>query len=98
MYYDTKASGARIRELRLANKLGQLELAERLNVSHGYISRIESGSKGCSVDLLIQLAEVFDTSLDYLILGKCGGVPDASHMKESIQQLIEGLESLKAKL
>ena len=76
MYYNTKASGARIRELRLAKKLDQIELAELLNVSHGYISRIESGKKGCSVDLMIQISEIFGTSLDYLILGKCNGVPD----------------------
>lgn len=44
MYYNTKASGARIRELRLAKKLDQIELAELQNVSHGYISRIESGT------------------------------------------------------
>lgn len=60
MYYNTKASGARIRELRLAKKLDQIELAELLNVSHGYIGRIESGKKGCSVDLLIQLSEIFN--------------------------------------
>ncbi len=98
MYYNTKDSGARIRELRIAKKLDQIELAELLNVSHGYISRIESGKKGCSVDLMIQISEIFDTSLDYLILGKCSGVPDATYMKESIQHLIDGLEHLKAKL
>ena len=32
MYYNMKASGARIRELRLAKKLDQIELAELLNV------------------------------------------------------------------
>ena len=53
MYYNTKASGARIRELRLAKKLDQIELAELLNVSHGYISRIESGKKG-SVLLVLE--------------------------------------------
>lgn len=98
MYYNTKASGARIRELRLAKKLDQIELAELLNVSHGYVSRIESGKKGCSVDLLIQLSEIFDTSLDYLILGRCRDIPDASHLKEDIQHLIGDLESLKEKL
>ena len=98
MYYNTKDSGARIREFRLAKKLDQTELAELLNVSHGYISRIESGKKGCSVDLMIQISEIFDTSLDYLILGKCSVVPDATYMKESIQHLIDGLEYLKAKL
>ena len=51
MYYNTKASGARIRELRLAKKLDQIELAELLNVSHGYISRIESGKKAKAIGL-----------------------------------------------
>ena len=80
MYFNTKASGARIRELRLAKKLDQIELAELLNVSHGYISRIESGKKGCSVDLMIQISEIFGTSLDYLILSKCHDVLDAHHL------------------
>lgn len=87
-----------IRELRLAKKLDQIELAELLNVSHGYISRIESGKKGCSVDLMIQISEIFGTSLDYLILGKCHDVLDAAHLKENIQQLIEDLEHFRAKL
>lgn len=34
MYYNTKASGARIRELRLAKKLDQIELAECLPRLH----------------------------------------------------------------
>ena len=86
MYYNTKASGARIRELRLAKKLDQIELAELLNVSHGYISRIESGKRGCSVDLMIQISEIFGTSLD------------AAHLKENIQHLIGDLEDFRAKL
>jgi len=73
-------------------------LAELLNVSHGYISRIESGKKGCSVDLMIQISEIFGTSLDYLILGKCHDVLDATHLKENIQHLIEDLEHFQAKL
>ena len=85
MYYNTKAGGARIRELRMAKKLDQIELAELLNISHGYISRIESGKKGCSVDLMIQISEIFGTSLDYLILGKCHDILDAAHLKENIQ-------------
>ena len=57
MYYNTKASGARIRELRIAKNFTQDDLAEHMNVSRGFISLIESGRKGCSVDLMIQLSE-----------------------------------------
>lgn len=56
MYYNTKASGARIRELRIAKNFTQDDLAEHMNVSRGFISLIESGKKGCSVDVLIVLS------------------------------------------
>lgn len=47
---------------------------------------------------MIQISEIFGTSLDYLILGKCHDVLDAAHLKENIQQLIEDLEHFRAKL
>ena len=62
MYYNTKASGARIRELRIAKNFTQDDLAEHMNVSHGYISFIESGKRGCSVDVLIALSNLFGVS------------------------------------
>lgn len=68
MYYNTK-SGARIRELRIAKNFTQDDLAEHMNVSHGYISFIESGKRGCSVDVLIALSNLFGVSIDYIVLG-----------------------------
>ena len=68
MYYNTKG-GARIRELRIAKDFTQDDLAEHMNVSHGYISFIESGKRGCSVDVLIALANLFGVSIDYIVLG-----------------------------
>ena len=69
MYYNTKASGARIRELRIAKNFTQDDLAEHMNVSRSFISLIESGKKGCSVDVLIVLSALFGVSIDYLVLG-----------------------------
>ena len=63
MYYNTKASGARIRELRIAKNFTQDNLAEHMNVSRGFISLIESGKKGCSVDVLIALSNLFGVSI-----------------------------------
>ena len=68
MYYNTKG-GARIRELRIAKNFTQDDLAEHMNVSHGYISFIESGKRGCSVDVLIVLSNLFGVSIDYIVLG-----------------------------
>ena len=68
MYYNTKG-GARIREFRIAKNFTQDDLAEHMNVSHGYISFIESGKRGCSVDVLIALSNLFGVSIDYIVLG-----------------------------
>ena len=68
MYYNTKG-GARIRELRIAKNFTRDDLAEHMNVSHGYISFIESGKRGCSVDVLIALSNLFGVSIDYIVLG-----------------------------
>ena len=70
MYFDMKASGKRIKELRRQQGLTQEMLSEMCGVSEGYIGRLENGQYGDSIDLLIELSELFGTSLDYLILGK----------------------------
>ena len=87
MYYNTKASGARIRELRIAKNFTQDELAEHMNVSHGFISLIESGKKGCSVDVLIALSNLFGVSIDYIVLGAATfTAPDSAALKAGIDR------------
>ena len=67
MNYDTKECGKRIRQLRLKSRLTQEQIANAVNVDQSFYGRIESGKKGCSVDLFIQLSVLFGVSLDYLI-------------------------------
>ena len=99
MYYNTKASGARIRELRIAKNLTQDDLAEHMNVSHGFISLIESGKRGCSVDVLIALSNLFGVSIDYLVLGTATlTAPDSAALKADIQELIGHLEKFRDRL
>ena len=69
MNYDTKRSGAYIQNLRIQNGYTQGQLAKMMNMDRSHLSRIESGSKGCSVDLFIQLSEFFHVSIDSLIFG-----------------------------
>lgn len=70
MYFDPKSSGARIKKLRTAYGLTQEQLSQHLNISDSHLRRLESGASGGSIDLLVEIAEYFDVSLDYLILGK----------------------------
>ena len=96
MNYDMKKSGARIRQLRINSGLTQEEVATALNVDRSYYNRLEAGKKGGSIDLFIQLSELFHTSLDYLITGRyLLESADGIQMKEDIEKLIEHLEHFK---
>ena len=56
--------------LRLENDMTRAKLAERLNVSVRLISYWEAGQRECSFDMLIEIAELFSVSVDYLLGGK----------------------------
>lgn len=102
MHYDMKQSGTYIQNLRIRNGYSQGELAKAMNIDQSFLSRIESGQKGCSVDMFIQFSEFFDVTLDALILGI---EPDALQeierkmcLKANIANLIDQLALLSAQL
>ena len=102
MNYNVKQSGERIRQLRIQNGLTQEKAANVLNIDQSYYGRIETGKRGCPVDLLVQLSDLFGVSLDYLILGKSSSdLPkgaNAAQLKADIADLVERLEQIRASL
>ena len=68
--YDMKKSGERIRQLRNEHGYTQEALAKKLGIDRSLLSHIEAGKRGCSVDLLVQLSEFFNVTLDLLVLGR----------------------------
>ena len=48
----------------------QEQLAEQVCVAANTIARIETGNRGISIDLAIELVVRFDTTLDYIFLGR----------------------------
>lgn len=102
MSYDMKKSGERIRQLRIENGLTQEQAAETLNISRTFYSRVETGEKGCSIDLFVQVSNLFHVSLDYLILGKYSNDllvnADRDQMKKDITALMERLEQFQIAL
>ena len=101
MNYDMIRSGKRIQQLRMEKGYTQDELAAALNINRSFVSRIESGKKGCSVDLFIQLSEIFQVSLDFLILGELDGVQKKEHqepLKTEIGNLIDQLTVFQKQL
>ena len=59
--------GERVRALRKARGWRQAELGEKIGLSHKAISTLESGSRGISVEKLIELAYALRVSTDYLL-------------------------------
>lgn len=88
--YNIKETGKRIRERRIMAGYTHEELEAELGLSAKYFANVENGRRGCSVDVLVMLAQVLDVSLDYLLLGK---QTDMDAIQEKINKAIELLES-----
>ena len=58
---------SRIKELREENKLNQKELASKLLLTNSTISDWERGRTEPNIDQLIQLSNIFNCSIDYIV-------------------------------
>ena len=66
---DYKIVGARIKEARKKKKITQQDIAEILNVSVPYISKIETGNSTVSLKRLSHMADILDVDLADLVAG-----------------------------
>ena len=62
--------GEKIKMLRIQHGLTQEELANRLNVSRQTVSKWEVGDSTPDMEKLIAMSDLFDVSLDRLVMGK----------------------------
>ncbi len=85
----------RIRELRMAHGLNQVELAKKLSVRKQTVSNWENSNIQPSVDMLERIADCFSVTTDYL-LGRedkikicVDGLTDVevAHIEQIIQDL-----------
>lgn len=95
MYYDLEKSGKRIQQLRKNQSITLEELSEKLNITDRQLRRIEKGESGGSIDLLAEIAVMFNVSLDYLIMGR---VLTSSDAKIALQEAIRVLSDLEQQL
>ncbi len=59
-----------LKEIRKKKKLNQLKVSMDLNISRESLSYYENGKREPSLDLLVQMSEYFNVSINYLITGK----------------------------
>lgn len=90
--YNMVETASRIRDLRKIHRYTQEQAAELLGIDRRTLGNIETAQKGCSVDMLIRITEVFDVSLDYLLMGRD---LNGKNLKANLDAIIQQLNSLR---
>ena len=67
MNVDYKLIGERIKRARLVRGMTQEVLAEKLNVSIGYVSQVERGITKISLDLLGAISTILSRDVSYFV-------------------------------
>lgn len=81
----------KLKALREARGLTQLQVANRIGVSKAMISAYETASKAPSLEVLIRLSRLFGVSVDYLICVDAPKMIDMSGLDEETTALISAL-------
>ena len=92
LYFDQVAFGQRLKDLRAEKGLPQEAFAEEIGISASHYKHMESGSIGCSIDLLLVLSETFHVSTDYLLTGR--SIERDEEIAELKQKMIELVKRL----
>ena len=87
MLPDFSVIGRRIRNARLKQNLKQEELADKIDVSVAFMSRIETGKSKINLKRLTQIAEILDVSPGYLLMGS--NISSKDYLKEDFRILLE---------
>ena len=90
---DNKVIGVQIASLRRSKGLTQNELAERLGISYQAVSKWERGETLPDVSILLDLANILETSVDRILSGDRAAMHYRGRI--TVDQMREGLMSLK---
>ncbi|MGN7456105.1 helix-turn-helix domain-containing protein [Paenibacillus pasadenensis] len=96
MAYDYSVIGKRIRRAREEKGLTQEALAEQLDVSNAYISKIERGRTPINLDRLSELCVVLEETPEYLLSGANRSSQD--FLRGEIMEMLEGCSPEKIRL
>ena len=95
---DQKKTGYFLRELRKTKGLTQEQLAEHLNVSGRTVSRWETGTTMPDLDLLIELADLYDIDIRELIDGERKNEEMDKETKDTLKKVADYAEKEKKML
>ena len=79
--------GRRIKNTRIARNLTQEELADKIDVSIAFMSRVERGSSQINLKRLTQIAEILNVSPGFLLTGSNTASKD--YLREDFRQVLD---------
>lgn len=85
----------KLKALREARGLTQLQVANRVGISKAMISAYETASKAPSIEVLIRLSRLFGVSVDYLV---CVDTPKTIDVSDLDEESVALIASLVAKM
>ena len=92
--FNMKDFGLRLRKLKQACGLTQEEFCDVIGISDTHYRKIEAGTRTGSLELIVEMAEYFHVSLDYLL----GETESNSKAKRDILAVIESLTRIAREL
>lgn len=84
---DYSVIGRRIKEARLEQHITQEELADKLNLSVAFMSRVERGHSAVNLKRLTQIAEVLNVTPGFLLTGS--NTTSKDYLKEDFRNILE---------
>lgn len=93
---DYNVIGRRIKTARIEHNLTQEELADKINVSVAFMSRLERGNSKINLKRLTQIAETLGVSPGYLLTGS--NTISKDYLKEDFKQILEKCTPQQQKL
>lgn len=96
MALDYTVIGQRIKQARLAKNLTQEDLAEQIDISVAFLSRVERGNSHINLKRLNQLCGLLDVTEGYVLNGASSS--SKNYLNKEFSELIKGCSPEKQKL
>ena len=96
MALDYTVIGERLKKARLAKQMTQEDLAEKLDVSVAFLSRVERGNSHINLKRLNEICSILDVTEGYILNGAASN--SASYLNEEFSSLLKNCPPEKQKL
>lgn len=88
MSIENKQIGVRIRRVRNEKKLKQCQLANKAHLSASFLSYVESGKKGITVEAFIDICNALEVSADYILADAL--VANEATLQKEVDGILKG--------